>query len=212
MPRAVLFCNGEIRDTEYHKALLKADDFIIAVDGGGRYCAKMDVLPSVAIGDFDSLDTEIRTRFVEKNVETVPFPADKDYIDMVLGIEEARKRGYKDILILGAFGGGRADMFIGNLLALANYDENIVMKDEENEARFLAEEKRLEIQGSIGSYVSILPLSDTVETDESDGLKYPLGDLVFHRGETRSISNELTKESASVGIRKGSALVMMHTR
>ena len=86
------------------------------------------------------------------------------------------------------------------------------MKDEENEARFLAEEKRLEIQGSIGSYVSILPLSDTVETDESDGLKYPLGDLVFHRGETRSISNELTKESASVGIRKGSALVMMHTR
>ena len=131
---------------------------------------------------------------------------------MVLGIEEARKRGYKDILILGAFGGGRADMFIGNLLALANYDENIVMKDEENEARFLAEGKRLEIQGSIGSYISILPLSDTVETDESDGLKYPLGDLVFHRGETRSISNELTKESASVGIRKGSALVMMHTR
>ena len=212
MARAVLFCNGEIKNIEYHKTLLEADDFIIAVDGGGRYCMKMDVLPSVAIGDFDSLDAEIRTYFIEKNVETVPFPADKDYIDMVLGIEEARKRGYKDILILGAFGGGRADMFIGNLLALANYDENIVMKDEKNEARFLAEGKRLEIQGSIGSYVSILPLSDTVETDESDGLKYPLGDLVFHRGETRSISNELTKESASVGIRKGSALVMMHTR
>ena len=212
MERAVLFCNGEIKDIEYHKTLLKADDFIIAVDGGGRYCMKMDILPSVAIGDFDSLEAEIRTYFNEKNVETVSFPADKDYIDMVLGIEEARKRGYKDILILGAFGGRRADMFFGNLLALANYDESIVMKDEENEARFLPEGNRLHLKGSPGSYVSILPLSDTVATDESDGLKYPLGGLVFHRGETRSISNELTGESASLGIIKGSALVMMQTR
>ena len=130
MARAVLFCNGEIRDIGYHKALIRDDDYIIAVDGGGRYCVEMNLLPSVAIGDFDSLPEDIKKYFTEKNVETVDFPADKDYIDMVLGIEEARKRGFQEILILGAFGGKRVDMFMGNLLALAGYDECIVMKNE----------------------------------------------------------------------------------
>lgn len=212
MARAVLFCNGEIRDIGYHKALIRDDDYIIAVDGGGRYCVKMNLLPSVAIGDFDSLPEDIKKYFTEKNVETVDFPADKDYIDMVLGIEEARKRGFEDILILGAFGGKRVDMFMGNLLALAGYDECIVMKNEENEVRFLQGGKKLDFYGRIGHYVSILPLSDTVAAAESTGLKYPLEGLVFHRGETRSISNEFVKETASVSLKEGTALVVIQTR
>lgn len=212
MSRAVLFCNGEIKDLDYHKSLLKDDDYIIAVDGGGRYCMNMNLLPSVAIGDFDSLPGEIKSFFQEKDIELIPFPTDKDYIDLVLGIETARERGFRNILILGAFGGKRADMFMGNLLALANYDERIAMKDEENEVRFLPPGRRLTFQGEMGHYVSILPLSDEVVMDRSSGLKYPLNGLIFHRGETRSISNEFSKETASIEIKKGNALVVIQVR
>lgn len=212
MPRAVLFCNGEINDIEYHKTLLKKDDFIIAVDGGGRYCMEMDILPSIAIGDFDSLPFSVKSYFTEKNIELIPYPTDKDYIDMVLGIEEARKRGYEDILILGAFGGKRADMYFGNLLALADYDDRIVMKNEWSEVLFLSAGKTLELCGKIGDYVSILPLSDTVVTDQSAGLKYSLENLIFHRGETRGISNEFADKTASVRIKEGSALIVIQMR
>ena len=34
MGRAVLFCNGELDNYEFHRELILEDDFIIAVDGG----------------------------------------------------------------------------------------------------------------------------------------------------------------------------------
>lgn len=212
MSRAVLFCNGEIADIDYHKALLFEDDFVIAVDGGGNYCRKMGIVPSVAIGDFDSLDCEIKSYFKMQGVEMIPFPADKDYIDMILGIEEAKKRGYDDILILGALGGKRADMFLGNALALSAYDEKIVLENEWSRICFLKEKREIDINGEIGSYVSLIPLSDVLITGKSRGLKYPLDQLMFKRGETRSISNEFLECSAKISIVKGESLIVVQKR
>lgn len=212
MSRAVLFCNGEIRDIEYHKNLLRKDDFIIAVDGGGYYCHRMGIRPSVAIGDFDSLDRSVKEYFEKKGVEIVLFPVDKDFIDMILGIEEARKRGFDDILILGALGGKRADMFLGNAMALSRYDENIVMENEYSRIFFINEGAERDIEGVTGDYVSLIPMSDTLKTGRSDGLKYQLDQLVFHRGETRSISNEFLNSSAVIRVLEGNSLVIIQKR
>lgn len=212
MSRAVLFCNGEIKDLGFHKSLLREDDFIIAVDGGGNYCHQLGILPSVAIGDFDSIDQSIKNVFDKENVEIVPFPMDKDYIDMILGIEEAIDRGFSDILILGAMGGKRADMFLGNAIALSLFDKNIVMQNEYCSIRYLGEGHKIDIYGSPGDYVSLIPLSDTLKTGISDGLKYQLNNLTFRRGETRSISNEFLKDSAKIRIEKGEALIIVQSR
>ncbi len=214
MSRAVLFCNGEIHDLDYHRRLLRDGDLIIAVDGGGRYCMEMGVVPDVALGDFDSLPRDILVSYEPGKTECISFPADKDYIDMALGIEEARKRGRKEILILGAFGGRRVDMFLGNLLALAAYDGGgeIVMKNEWSEARFLKGRSAVTLRGAAGDYVSLLPLSETVKTGHSEGLKYPLEGLSFYRGETRSISNELTGNEASLKLTEGEAILILQKR
>lgn len=212
MSRAVLFCNGEIRDIEYHKNLLRKDDFIIAVDGGGYYCHRMGIRPSVAIGDFDSLDRKVKEDFEKKGVEIVPFPTDKDFIDMVLGIEEARKRGFDDILILGALGGKRADMFLGNAMALSCFDEKILMENEYSRIFFMREGEEREIQGEIGDYVSLIPMSDILKTGVSDGLKYQLDRLVFHRGEARAISNEFLDSYAVIRLLEGDTLVITQKR
>ena len=212
MKRAVLFCNGEISDLSYHKTLLKETDLIIAVDGGGNFCREMDVVPEMLIGDFDSLNAQTKDYFEMRSVEIIPFPADKDYIDMVLGIEEAIRRNCDEILILGAFGGKRADMFFGNLMALSLFDLPIIMKNEWSEARFLKAGKNLDLEGKIGDYVSLIPLSDHMITGKSTGLKYQLGSLQFHRGETRSISNELMTEKASLSLKEGEAIVFLQKR
>lgn len=212
MRRAVLFCNGEIHDIAYHQSLLKKDDFIIAVDGGGEYCERMGVVPAVALGDFDSLSEKTRASFEKNQVRMVPFPPEKDYIDMVLGIEEAKKCGADEILILGALGGRRADMFLGNVLAPAGYDLPIQMENEYSRIRFLKEGEELCLHGSVGDYVSLIPLSDVLHTGESIGLKYPLAGLTFHRGETRSISNELERETAMIRIETGNAIVILQKR
>lgn len=212
MLRAVLFCNGEICDIAYHQSLLKKDDFIIAVDGGGDYCERMGVVPAVVVGDFDSLSEKTRASFEKNQVRMVSFPPEKDYIDMVLGVEEARQCGADEILILGALGGRRVDMLLGNVLALAGYDLPIQIENEHSRIRFLKEGETLRLCGSVGDYVSLLPLSDELSTGVSDGLKYPLAGLTFRRGETRSISNELEGETAIIRIEKGNAIVVLQKR
>ncbi|HMM05589.1 MAG TPA: thiamine diphosphokinase [Clostridiales bacterium] len=212
MSRAVLFCNGEIGDLGYHQALLKEDDFIIAVDGGGCFCHAMDLKPQIAIGDFDSLPPALAAYFEAQETKLIPFPADKNYIDLVLAIEEARKRGFDDILILGALGGKRADMHMGNILCLSAYDkkgEKIVIKNEFSEISFLREGFPFAFQGEIGNYVSLIPLSDVVETGLSRNLKYQLKGLVFQRGETRSISNELTATEGELLLVRGNAIIII---
>lgn len=209
MGRAVLFCNGEIGDLSYHQSLLKNDDFIIAVDGGGCFCHAMDITPQIAIGDFDSLPPALAAYFEARETQLIPFPADKNYIDLVLGIEEARKRGYDDILILGALGGKRADMHMGNILCLSAYDEKVVVKNEFSEIRYLREGFSFAFHGQIGDYVSLIPLSDVVETGVSRNLKYQLKGLVFQRGETRSISNELTAKEGELLLARGNAIIII---
>lgn len=209
MSRAVLFCNGEIRDFDFHRQLLKDDDFIIAVDGGGCFCRELGVKPQLVLGDFDSLPPEVKTCFKEDGAEILGFPADKDFTDLVLAVEEARKRGFGEILILGALGGKRADMHIGNVLALSAYDEKILIKNENSEIRFLRKDVPLTLRGRAGDYVSLLPLSDTVKTGVSRNLKYPLEGLVFQRGETRSISNELIADRGELILTEGEAVVIL---
>ena len=212
MSRAVLFCNGEIRDDGYHLALLNDNDFIIAVDGGGNHCFRMGINPHICIGDFDSMDPTVIKYYKEHNIECIPFPADKDYIDMILGIEEAKKRGFDEVLLLGAMGGKRSDMFLGNALALSSYDENVIMKNEFTEIRFLKEGRLCKFRGHGGDYFSVIPLSDIVETGKSVGLKYQLENLTFRRGETRSISNEFSSDSCEMVINRGEALVIVQKR
>lgn len=212
MGRAVLFCNGELDHEEFHRELIREDDFIIAVDGGGRFCEKLGLLPSIAIGDFDSIDKKAESYLKEHNIERIPFPADKDFIDLELGIEEAQHRGYHDILILGAFGGKRADMFLGNLLLLAKYDEHIRMKNAYTEAFCLNAGVSVTVNANVGDYLTMIPLCEELVTGKSCGLKYALEGLSFHLGETRGISNEFQEPEASFTVKKGKALILIQKR
>lgn len=206
--RAVLFCNGEIKNIAFHGGLLREDDYCIAVDGGGRYCQALNIMPDLVLGDFDSLPSDIQRRFRENNVESLVFPKDKDYIDLALGIEAAIHRGYEDILIFGALGGKRIDMEIGNLLLLTQYRENIVIADEFREITCVRQGKSITVQGKKGDYLSLIPLCPSVKTGKSEGLLYQLKDLEFSLGETRSISNEITENEAVLSLEEGTALLI----
>ncbi len=213
MKRAVLFCNGEVSDLSFHRELIRDDDLLIAVDGGAKHLYDLNLVPDIILGDFDSIPPDILETFKKNETECISFPRDKDYIDLVLAIEEARSRGCKQILILGAFGGKRVDMFMANLMAISRYDGcDIVMKNEYSEARLASAGKITEIKGCEGDYVSLIPLDENVETEDSVGLKYPLKDLVFHFGESLGVSNELTEKKASLTVKSGKAMIIRQKR
>ncbi|MBT7781444.1 MAG: thiamine diphosphokinase, partial [Anaerolineae bacterium] len=54
--RALLFINGDLPNRDAARKIIQDDDFIIAVDGGTRHALNLGLVPSVIIGDLDSVD------------------------------------------------------------------------------------------------------------------------------------------------------------
>lgn len=77
--------------------------------------------------------------------------------------------------------------------------------DEQNE--IFVSNKTFSLSGYPGQTISILPLTGEVCVN-SQGLKYPLDDLVLKWGSSRGISNIMLGETASVSISGGYALII----
>ena len=90
----------------------RANDFIIAADGGWLACRKTGITPDLLLGDFDSLST--RPDF--PNILRVP--VEKDDTDTMLAVKTGLERGETEFHIYGGMGGRRTDHTIANFQAL----------------------------------------------------------------------------------------------
>ena len=66
----------------------------------------------------------------------------------------------------------------------------------------------LQRKSSCGDFVSLLPLTETVQQVTLTGFKYPVENLTFYRERTLGISNEITEEEARVEFSKGIFIVV----
>ncbi len=207
--RAVIFANGTFEEPEQARDMLRADDLIIAVDGGTLYAWEVGVDPGLVVGDLDSLTAEEQQRLESSGVEVSDFPARKDQTDLELALHRAVSEGVSGILIFGALG-GRLDQTIANLLLLtlpelSRVDLRIV--DGNQEAFVIHDETRIE--GQPGDTVSLIPLGGDAVGITSSGLEWGLDDDRLHYGSTRGVSNVLTAEEASVCVRQGLLLCVV---
>ncbi len=90
----------------------RADDFIIAADGGWLACRKTGITPDLLLGDFDSLSTQPDF----PNILRVP--VEKDDTDTMLAVKTGLERGETEFHIYGGMGGRRTDHTIANFQAL----------------------------------------------------------------------------------------------
>jgi hypothetical protein len=91
---------------------INAGDIIIAADGGYDSLVSRGYVPSILIGDFDSI-----TSAIPNGITTVKHPKEKDETDMFLAYLEGVRLGYTEFVMLGATG-GRLDHTYANLALL----------------------------------------------------------------------------------------------
>ena len=210
MSRAIIFANGLVPDLESARRLIQPGDTLIAVDGGTHHALAMGFMPSVVIGDLDSLTVEDRQRTMERNVRLLEYPADKNQTDLELALEYGIQQGFREILIVGALG-GRLDQTLGNLSLLSAprlTAFNIRFDDGVEEVFFVR--GRSEVRGQAGDTVSLIPWGAPVTGVTTNGLRWPLRDETLFPEETRGISNEMLSETASIEIVSGLLLVVRH--
>lgn len=208
--RILIFANGLLPNLEKARALIRRGDFILCADGGVRHALALGLTPDRIIGDMDSLPSTFDLASNLRSEVFVRFPTDKNETDLELAIQYAVTLAPEQILVLAALG-GRIDQTLANIALLSNpqlaaYD--IKLTDGVEEIFFCRDQ--VQIEGSDGDLVSLIPWQGAVVGVSTENLRWCLDGETLHPDKTRGISNEMTADVAKISIKSGLALVV-HT-
>ncbi len=120
MARLIIFANGILPDLESARQLIQPGDSLYAADGGTRHALALGLLPSVVIGDLDSLTPDDRQRLEAGGVEIQQYPRDKDKTDLELALDYCHSNRTATKSSSSARLGGRLDQTLGNLSLLSD--------------------------------------------------------------------------------------------
>ena len=206
--KIVIFANGEADALDFFDKVAKGANYIICCDGGAGFAAKLGLVPHLIVGDFDSLDVNIKADYENKSVTFAEFPVEKNATDLEMAVEMALQKSPDEIIILGGYG-GRADHFLGNIQTLvmaAKADAKAFLVSSTTKAFVI--DKYAEIPRENFDYISLVPLEAEVSGITTTGLKYPLRSDTLRIGTTVGISNEFVDSVATVVVDEGLLLAI----
>ncbi len=209
MNRCVIVAAGQILDYERTKSFLQPGDFFIFCDDGLRHAECLGVTPSIIVGDFDSCDASLLSKW-SNLCETVRLPREKDDTDTLFAVKLAVERGFDNFLLLGAMG-GRFDHALGNvsiLLYLDGLGKKAQMIDDYSIMQVVGKEP-FYIEDTC-SYFSVLTVAGDVSGVNIKNAKYPLENAKLSADFQLGISNEvLPGKTAEVSVGQGRVLVVV---
>ncbi|MGJ8572429.1 MAG: thiamine diphosphokinase [Hoeflea sp.] len=179
---------------------------VIAADGGMRHAQALGVLPEVWVGDFDSTPTGLSE--FHAATPRMPFPAEKNFTDGELAIEQAIERGAARLVLIGSFGGERTDHALSHLLqavALAERGFHVVLTSGLEEAVPLLPGSRV-LDLPAGSLFSVIAFTALTGLSLA-GAKYPLDQADIAFGASRTISN-VAEGPVTASLGSGRALII----
>ena len=190
-------CKESLRDFTYAK-----DDFIIASDGGYSFLKEKGYPVHLVVGDFDSL------KYVPSEDNIIKLDVIKDVTDTHEAIEEGIKKGYKDFVLYGCFG-GREDHSFASIQELLHFKKrgiNIILKGKEKTFEVLMNETK-EFKGE--GYISVFSLTDVSKGVTLKNLKYELTNQTLLSSFPLGVSNEfIANKKATISILDGCLLII----
>lgn len=185
-------------------ASIIAEDFIVAADAGFRHLSGRNVL--ALVGDLDTLGS------APEGVTLIRYPIEKNATDGELAIDYLNSLNFKEITIYGAFG-GKIEHVLGNLNLLAYADSlGISAKIDDGKEKAWFSKSRLEIDSLPGDEVSIFPFGGCASVSHSEGLYYPLENLLLKPEKSRGISNRATDKKIVLEIASGAVIVILRRK
>ena len=197
---------GPIRPTAGLRRAVQATR-VIAADGGMAHADALGVVPELWVGDFDSTDPKLTTRY--RNVPRETFPRDKDRTDGELAIDTALARGATEINLVGACGGPRTDhAFMHLVLALRYAAAGIAIRladGSETAVPLALGPQRFDL--APGTTFSILKFTDLAGLTVA-GARWPLDDVAVPFHSILTQSNEAAGP-VTITLRGGTAVLVI---
>lgn len=198
---------------EYIKQLIAQEGYvhIVAVDGGADFSKKADVIPSLFVGDNDSVSQEALDYIGTLQVERIELNPDKDDSDLACALDWLSERGVSTVELIG-FVGGRLDHQLALFGDIASRAIDAVLYDERQTLWIVTQRGRLPRkvvlpQVSYANF-SVFALKENA-TVSIDGARWPLKNKVLEPLISLGLSNEFAHGAfdARVLVHQGAALV-----
>lgn len=177
-------------------------DIVVGVDYGAYQLAKNNISMDIAIGDFDSVNSEEFLLIKKHAKEIIKLNTDKNETDSEAAIMYLKNLGYNDITIYNDLG-ERFDHLLINYRLVEKYNVTLISK---NSKTFLLEKGRHQIKNT-HKYLSLftnneckLSLANTL---------YPLDNVLINFYDTYLTSNKIIDEYAILNIDYGSLIVVL---
>ena len=210
--KMIIVSGGSIED-KFAKEWIEQyqPEYIIVADSGMEFMRRVNLMPDMIIGDFDSVASETLRFFEEQEgiifKELNPI---KDDTDTEFAIRQAISLGTKEITVLGATG-TRLDHVLGNvaLLGIGLKEQiNIQLVDAHNRIRMINKPLKLKKEEQFGGFVSLLPYAGEVKGVTLKGFKYLLENFTMESFSSLGISNEIVDNQAEILLEDGFLVVI----
>lgn len=178
---------------------------IICCDGAARSLVAYGREPDRIIGDLDSLSEEFKRRFADR----IEQESEQESNDLSKAFRYCCRKGYKNIVILGATG-KREDHTLGNLSLLSLYNRQVPgIKIVTDYGCFTVAAESGSFESFKGMQISIIALDGDTPVS-AENLKYPMDELLLHRWYQATL-NEALGEKFTLTFPQGKELLLYRT-
>ncbi len=185
----------------------KGGDLIICADSGYNNAERLNAVPDIIVGDFDSLDR--KKADIPEGTRIIEVPKEKDDTDTQLAVSTAISSGADDIVIIGGLD-GRLDHTLSNLAILEAMEAegiHALITNGQSRARFIRSTSIL-VARSAFKYLSLIAADDIAKGVSIEGCKYPLNNARLSRKFQYAVSNEIVKNCALISVKKGGLYII----
>jgi thiamine pyrophosphokinase len=185
---------------------------VICADRGARHLQAAGIVPTLIVGDMDSLDADSARRYEAMGCRLIRHPREKDETDTELALHEAFGMSPSEVWIWGALG-YRIDHTLANLsLLVQGAERGVEVKLIDEWCEVFLVTGRTVVKGEAGQTVSLLPFAGDASGVTLTGFEYPLKKAVLAVGHPRGTSNRLAARRGIIEIDAGCLLAVRYFR
>ncbi|MDR3316706.1 MAG: thiamine diphosphokinase [Puniceicoccales bacterium] len=202
----LIVANGDVEFSSVQELqMLSENRRVIALDGAANLFYKLNLLPSVAIGDFDSLSVEAE-KFLRAGGVPLLSSRCQETTDLEKALGHVARNAASAVVIHGL--GGRQDHGMGNVFFLKKYAARVPdLSLLTRHCRLIYREDTSEIfHVPSGSPCGFFGLPAATVT--SEGLRYEMRDYRLKLGHSESIANESMGDNFRLHVR-GQCLISL---
>lgn len=211
MRKKVIVVSGGIIDSpEFLKLKIEeaGNPQIICADGAARHLRAVEIVPSIIVGDMDSVDPEALEYFDKAGCDILTYSKDKDKTDTEIALEYAMSLKPDDIWILGALG-GRIDHALANIsLLVMCAEKGMSARIIDTNCELFIVGESCTINGQKEDTISLIPMSSDVRGITIEGFRYPISNSSMKIGRPYGVSNRLAGITGKISVKSGYLLVI----